>query len=267
MVEAVPETPASSRGLTAGKFRFFNYRYPFNYRMSDFDHLCVIGGKPTLREYEDVIYSASCSPAQGLKGTLFDAEGRRIAHVISTVGPQHVPQTEEPEARTPLCGASDGSSYLYLGRFEPHFGHFITQTVSRFWALNEIDRSRYRLLAHLPRPEMLHWPYVEAILPMFGIGIIGSAMHNVMFSQTRPSLHYLTPRSITQTCLLLDEVFASRSEYARVTGLSDDLAALPKKLRRILPAVRSRPESTFIFKRRLDIALCEKWLKTSEAFS
>ncbi len=61
--------------------------------------------------------------------------------------------------------------YLYVGRINPHFGHFIINTLPRFWAILEITGRRPKLVYHgHPEPEAwFHLDFFAKIMQGLGV--------------------------------------------------------------------------------------------------
>ena len=46
--------------------------------------------------------------------------------------------------------------HIYLGYYNQVYGHFILETLSRMWALEDLDLSEYRLLFHSMHLSLIH---------------------------------------------------------------------------------------------------------------
>jgi capsular polysaccharide biosynthesis protein len=61
--------------------------------------------------------------------------------------------------------------YFYFGNFMYHYGHFITSSMSRVWALSECDLASVPLLGHAEGgpTDWFTWPYVPPLLGAAGL--------------------------------------------------------------------------------------------------
>ncbi len=379
----MPDSPAAAqrpgsdgRRISAAEFDFVHHGPLLRRFDKTYDHLRLHDGLPGVHAFDEVHYTpARLLPGGGEQGALFDRTGVRIPASVLRRGRNQSTASVEPLQRA--TGAdlpSDGQCYLYLGWFRPHFGHFITETVSRFWALRHREPG-LRLLVHIPVPAMLGWSYVQDVLAGFGLtsddieyfdaprtlgrvlvadpalsleshaftglsealaplvshslgggvaprseplyfsraklkkgvyrykgeeqledrlrargvrilhpetmtvpeqiravnahahilGIIGSAMHNVMFARTPRRLTYLTPRWVNPTCLLLDRCFDAQSRYVQVCDRSDMLHAGWSRVRKRLPLLPPPTrKDRFHYARHLDMGLIDRWLAQAD---
>jgi hypothetical protein len=161
--------PSGSK-LTADAFKFVHHDRLARRFDTTYSHLRLIDGLPDIRTYNDVLYTPARITPEGETGALFDSEGARIPASILMRGAAQVSPTTEPamHARQEQV-AEHPDTYLYLGWFQPHFGHFITETLARFWALREYVPGKLKILVHMPVPGMLNWPYVQEVLQGFGL--------------------------------------------------------------------------------------------------
>lgn len=105
---------------------------------------------------------------------LFGNDGRSIPVAIDYREGIHLPPDQH--ATTPLTAntisatAPDGV-YIYGGRINPHFGHFLVNTLPRFWAMSRIRSPSTKILCHgSGTPE--GWfgiPFIAAAFGMLGL--------------------------------------------------------------------------------------------------
>ncbi|WP_082503941.1 glycosyltransferase family 61 protein [Methylobacterium sp. Leaf117] len=70
--------------------------------------------------------------------------------------------------------APDGT-YIYGGRINPHFGHFLVNTLPRFWAMPKIRSPNTKILCHAPgTPE--NWFSIPFVATAFGL--LGLSPHD-----------------------------------------------------------------------------------------
>lgn len=74
-----------------------------------------------------------------IKASVFDANGNPVPEAICWLTHRQTATIARSHPRKnrikPLAG-----TWLFGGRFFPHFGHFLTETLSRLWALDHIDQ-------------------------------------------------------------------------------------------------------------------------------
>ncbi len=102
---------------------------------------------PDLEVFDDVLYLPYRH--EGRWG-LFDGHGALIRAATDWRGPQNqtIDQIPEiPDDAGPAAQADD-AELIYAGRFNPHFGHFLVETLPRLWWLARRDRRGRKLLMH-----------------------------------------------------------------------------------------------------------------------
>lgn len=103
---------------------------------------------PTITEYKDVIYTPI---AYNDQWGLYNRSGEIIEDAVDFRGPEKSTNNQDithigvkPD-ELPIL--QDGN-YLYLGRINPHFGHFLINTLPRFWALDRIEKQKTKFVYH-----------------------------------------------------------------------------------------------------------------------
>src|SRR5690606_36188628 len=71
-------------------------------------------------------------------------------------------------------------------------------------------------------------------------GVIGSAMHNVVFAPGPTAASYFAPSWVNPTCFLIDRVAGVDSAYVRATGMLDNLQAVRDRIGKLLPGLAKR---------------------------
>ncbi|MET7242981.1 glycosyltransferase family 61 protein [Methylobacterium sp. EM32] len=82
---------------------------------------------------------------------VFDAERRIVEESVDYLGPERQLQhqvTAWPQGLSGPVEDAPEAHYLYLGQLNPHYGHFIVNTLARFWPMLEDGRDRPTLLCH-----------------------------------------------------------------------------------------------------------------------
>jgi hypothetical protein len=362
--------------IKVSQFNFFNHDRLQRQFDKNYNHLKVIEGTPDITIQENIVYTPAEFDRNGYRGSLYAQDGTRIEASIVKQGRYQTTSCLDPKWLNIPKEPVDKQTYLYLGWFQPHYGHFITETLSRFWCLTDHLEQDIVLLAHISHPQMLQWKYVIDILSCYGvkpdnicyfnevthlgrviipgaglsleshvykevargysamvhqclselpetidqpvylsrtqlrkgiyyyeneeqieelmkelgvlvfypekmtvheqvylfnrykniISIIGSAMHNVLFSQTRPNMFYLTSEWVNPTCFLIDSCFSGSSTYVQVCKTPNSLGT---QLEKIIKKLSSRPKqriNKFYYRRTIDMVRFNLWVKDSNLF-
>ncbi len=143
-----------------------------------------IHGKTTLYEpdpvcgvFDDILYmpvfpgeDARSVRTHGLydgNGLLLEAAGRFRGPTRERAGP--VPYTPQRLAGLPL----QPGPFFYLGRYTPHYGHFLLDTLCRLWAWPAQGLSGVKILYHdfEPVERLFALPFAAAIFQACGLGL------------------------------------------------------------------------------------------------
>lgn len=173
MLSSAPPAAAGQRealDLTAGDFRFVHYANPDRFFASEPRPFRLVLSPPALATYGNAVYTPSTRAWKPFDGALYDAAGNRIAASVIRRAREDTPFTSEPES---YGGDTSGlpvydRPLLYLGYFNWHYGHFLLESLSYWWAVAQfpgIDR----YLIHLPDKSILDKPHVRACLEAVGI--------------------------------------------------------------------------------------------------
>ncbi|MFH6781260.1 MULTISPECIES: glycosyltransferase 61 family protein [Methylobacterium] len=131
----------------------------------------ILPGNPQETEHRDVLHL----PFQ-LDGQwgVYDAQGRIISDAVDFRGPEKHTNNQDiaPVDRAAFRAAAlpDGD-YLYVGRINPHFGHFIINTLPRFWATLGRSGRRPKLVYH-GHPNPQDWFHLDFFAKLMkGLGL------------------------------------------------------------------------------------------------
>ena len=107
----------------------------------------VLADPPRVHERDDLIYlPRSGSPDWGL----YDGEGRIVPEAVDLWGTEgaRMGQSGEPTSIRPQAD-TPAAHYLYIGRAQLHYGHFLVETLPRCWPLLDPRQHRgVKLLVH-----------------------------------------------------------------------------------------------------------------------
>jgi hypothetical protein len=80
---------------------------------------------------------------------VFDLQGMAVPASVNFRGEGRLPIHQALQISPPTeTDRHNGSLLIYVGAMFPHFGHFITTTMSRFWYLRHVEDRPVRLLCH-----------------------------------------------------------------------------------------------------------------------
>ena len=132
--------------ITSDDFRFVHFSKPERFFRGE-RPFRLIPAKPALTTHSDVIYTPAVrGGAKQRVGCLYDRELNQIPHsltlrrrsddLFNTDPPRFAGDVDDlPVYDRPV---------LYMNHIRPHFGHYIMETLSNWWALTEnlgdIDR-------------------------------------------------------------------------------------------------------------------------------
>ncbi|OAS25226.1 glycosyltransferase family 61 protein [Methylobacterium platani] len=138
-------------------------------------------GRPALRLVENAHYLARV-PHLDKVPAIFDAAGRMVPESLDHHGGDRIPTwqtTEWPEGQGPVTETAPEGTYLYVGAIHPHYGHFVINTLARFWPLLDCGDGGLRptLLCHGPGLDA-NWgatPFIPEILGRLGLSVMDLA--------------------------------------------------------------------------------------------
>ncbi|MGY2052993.1 glycosyltransferase family 61 protein [Methylobacterium sp. JK268] len=110
----------------------------------------ILTEPPRLRTVRNARYLPL---AQGGAWGVFDADRRIVEESVDYVGPErHLPHqiVDWPADMPDPVEEAPEEHYLYVGQINPHYGHFIINTLARFWPLLDAAGARMPILCHGP---------------------------------------------------------------------------------------------------------------------
>ena len=132
----------------------------------------VIGADPEIGHHCGVAYLPF---GQGKSWGIYDLKGTLLADTVDLHGPQgdhHQDQAPmlDPAMLGDLEEAPD-TTYVYGGFINPHYGHFIVNSLARQWPRARAVQPKMKILCHGPAtPD--HWfgrPFIKAIFNALGL--------------------------------------------------------------------------------------------------
>ena len=156
-----------------GSFQFLGFdRDAIPTTLGRFDF--VAQGRPPLAAFEDVLFVPHLRCLYDAQGQLI--EESKVTYIepgapawfndgkISKVEQESMPATVELPAGLQRIT----EPVLFLGEAHDHYGHFITDTLARMWALDEVDPGCKVLFAPDPK-QRLEPAYVRLVLGQLGL--------------------------------------------------------------------------------------------------
>ena len=131
---------------------------------------CILEGHPTLHAFENALYVPW---SHGGPWGLFKEDRTVIAEAVDVRLPERLVSGPEPEFPGEDLGEVDEVNFaLYLGFINVHYGHFIINSLPRFWPL--LDRRALGdplLLCHTrgTRADWERYPFIGAMLGGLGL--------------------------------------------------------------------------------------------------
>ncbi|RVU20578.1 glycosyltransferase family 61 protein [Methylobacterium oryzihabitans] len=130
-------------------------------------------GLPAVRTLEGALYLPH-SAARGRPSGLFDGDRRCVPESVDRRGRRGEPawqRTDWPDDLPPEVPVAPEDAYLFLGGAHMHYGHFVINTVPRFWPLLDRDAKRPPILCYAPATEALWQPFRFAIDILARLGL------------------------------------------------------------------------------------------------
>lgn len=148
---------------------------------------------------------------------LYDAGGELIKQAIDFREGIHSPPGQGTTA-SPITELAPDGVYIYGGRFNPHFGHFLVNTLPRFWAMTKIRSPSTKILCHgSGSPE--NWFSIPFVATAFGL--LGLSPRDFV-TFDRPT----RVRSVVIPATSLEEQHAGYRAYADLCrGIGDRIRA------------------------------------------
>ncbi len=132
----------------------------------------MIGADPEIGHHCAVAYLPF---AQGKSWGIYDLHGALVTDTVDLHGPHGDRHQDQPTMldRGLLDALEDApeASYVYGGFINPHYGHFIVNSLARQWPRARSHQPKIKILCHGPaNPD--HWfgrPFIKAIFNALGL--------------------------------------------------------------------------------------------------
>lgn len=125
---------------------------------------------PEIEVFENALY---VDLRHGTRWGLFDADGSPIEAAIDRQrGGETLNQLPELPERAKLPDLEFlNEELMYVGRFNPHFGHFLVEVLPRYWMLSKEENRGKRLLIHTTAHVGFfpHHPFARDIFGALGL--------------------------------------------------------------------------------------------------
>ncbi|MEH3146011.1 MAG: glycosyltransferase family 61 protein [Methylobacterium frigidaeris] len=160
-------------------------------------------GRPAVRTVENALYLPH-SEARGRPSALFDAARLFVPESVDRRGRRNEPawqRTDWPDDLPASVPEAPEETYLFLGGAHMHYGHFVINTLPRFWPLLDRDAPRPPILCYAPVAEALWQPYRFAVDILARLGLAPRDI--AAFDEPR-----LLRRVVVPAPALQEEVFA-----------------------------------------------------------
>jgi hypothetical protein len=152
------------------QFSFLGYKDPAGFFRPKHRPYQLISGEPPVRLLEKAVYVPQTN--KGLpNGCLYDNDLIRVDDSCTVRGTNdRVLNLDEKKLRIrrddlPIFEGS----VLYLGQINKHYGHFLTESLTRAWALNGGSFEGAPLLVHARDATIFELPYIKRCFAALGI--------------------------------------------------------------------------------------------------
>jgi capsular polysaccharide biosynthesis protein len=131
---------------------------------------CILNhATPFQREYQDVIYTPYVRVKHDERyGCLYDRDGKRIEHSCLKQDSKYLVKDAVNYSDTTNIDVFEGKA-IYLGILLGHYGHFLLESISRWWSLIDRSNSFDYYLFHLSGRNILEKPWIQEFLSLAGI--------------------------------------------------------------------------------------------------
>jgi hypothetical protein len=155
---------------TTASFCFVNFSDKYIKNLLSSCASCLVSQTvPFQKEYRDVIYTPYVRVEHNKRyGCLYDREGKRIEHSCLKQDKKYLVQDAINYSGKTDLETFTGNT-IYLGIILGHYGHFLLETMSRWWPLIDRLRDFDYYLFHLPNPNILEKSWVKELLELAGI--------------------------------------------------------------------------------------------------
>ena len=156
--------------FSAKDFKWVNFSTKYiEGLLSSCSHCRIIHSSPSLRKYNNVIYTPYIRVKHDERyGCLYDEYGKRIEDSCLKEGNKYLTKDSVNYLDTGNLQFFEGKA-IYLGILLGHYGHFLLESISRWWPLAERLNNFDYYLFHLPNPSILKQSWVSKLLSLAGI--------------------------------------------------------------------------------------------------
>ena len=129
----------------------------------------IMYGNPPVREVTNAKFIPFSSASNW---GVYDHEDRLVSEAVDVRGSSREPlYKQDLELRTLVSDieVSKEPQYIYCGLINPHFGHFLINTLSRFWQFHDSEKAMPNILCAGDKGMMM--PYAVAIFNSLGIDV------------------------------------------------------------------------------------------------
>lgn len=167
--DASPGSRHGTRVLTPEAFRFVGYGSQDSHFRAGSRVLAAFDHAPSATAHRNVTYTPAKLGKADSRGALYDESGSILPGSRLIRGLRDEPASHDAPSIPITSGMKTlKGRYLYIGRLMPHYGHFITETLAKWWPL-ATNEPFDGYVVHLHDVRMLDWPYVTAFLAAAGI--------------------------------------------------------------------------------------------------
>ena len=210
--------PTEIEPITSEGFRFLGFAKPERFFRHPGRPLMLIHSQPSLDTFSNVIYTPSSRTSKPFRGCLYDQELNRIEASCIKRGTTDLCLNAD---ETHYSGEKDNLPFLdrtvlYLGAITSHYGHFLLESLSRWWPVPEYGSEFDHYLVHVSNPAVLEKPYVQMCLNALKI----DPRKIIFFSEPTRIAKVIVPQAaiqgsshiFTQYKMLCDSIAARYSE-------------------------------------------------------
>ena len=131
----------------------------------------IFDDDPAIEAHEQVYYVPYLE-ASGWG--MFDREDRLLVPGVDKILPEAIHPGQSSVSPVTWSGIEDEAPddlYIYAGRFNPNYGHFLVDALSRYWWLQRPDVPRAKILVHHPDPPAFFRQHPELSEYLLSLGL------------------------------------------------------------------------------------------------